>query len=69
MLLLTVFWGGSFLAIHLALQEVPVLTTIAHRTGRAMLVFLVVVFALMALGLRVIDGRPIATLERNLMRA
>lgn len=37
LLLLGSIWGGSFLAIRIALDEVPVLTSVAHRTGWAML--------------------------------
>ncbi|MDU9003187.1 DMT family transporter [Sedimentitalea todarodis] len=45
LLLLGLFWGGSFLAIRIALDEVPVVTAVLHRTGWAMLVLWVVVFA------------------------
>ncbi len=44
MLLLGLIWGGSFLAIRLALNEVPVLTTVLHRTGWAMLILWAVVW-------------------------
>ncbi|WP_299725565.1 DMT family transporter [uncultured Tateyamaria sp.] len=37
MLLLAVIWGGSFLAIRVALDEINPLTSVAHRTGWAML--------------------------------
>lgn len=38
LLLLGVLWGGSFLAISIALDELPVLTVVLHRTGWAALV-------------------------------
>lgn len=38
MLLLGSIWGGSFLAIRVALDEVPVATVVLHRTVWAMLV-------------------------------
>ncbi|EPX79117.1 Permease of the drug/metabolite transporter (DMT) superfamily [Litoreibacter arenae DSM 19593] len=38
MALLALIWGGSFLSIRLALNEVPVMTTVAHRVFWAMLV-------------------------------
>ncbi len=37
LLLLGAIWGGSFLSIRVALNEVPVLTTVLHRTGWAMI--------------------------------
>ena len=37
-ILLATIWGGSFLAIRVALDEVTPLTSVAHRTGWAMLV-------------------------------
>lgn len=37
LLLLGVIWGGSFLSIHVALQEIGPLTAVAHRTLWAML--------------------------------
>ncbi|MBK0328323.1 DMT family transporter [Rhodobacteraceae bacterium F11138] len=37
LLLLGLIWGGSFLSIRVALNEVPVVTTVLHRTGWAML--------------------------------
>lgn len=43
--LLGLFWGGSFLAIRVALDEVPVVTAVLHRTGWAMLVLWIVVLA------------------------
>ncbi|WP_425046585.1 DMT family transporter [Primorskyibacter sp. S87] len=36
--LLGLIWGGSFLAIRIALDEVPVVTSVFHRTFWAMLV-------------------------------
>ena len=36
--LLALIWGGSFLSIRLALNEVPVMTAVAHRVFWAMLV-------------------------------
>lgn len=38
MLLLGAIWGGSFLSIRIALDEIGPLTAVAHRTGWAMLV-------------------------------
>lgn len=38
MILLGTIWGGSFLAIRVALDEITPLTSVAHRTGWAMLV-------------------------------
>ncbi|MFL4471010.1 DMT family transporter [Tateyamaria armeniaca] len=38
MILLGTIWGGSFLAIRIALDEITPLTSVAHRTGWAMLV-------------------------------
>lgn len=38
MLLLGVLWGGSFLSIRIALNELPVIATVLHRTGWAMVV-------------------------------
>ncbi|MGR3759312.1 DMT family transporter [Roseobacteraceae bacterium NS-SX3] len=38
LLLLGTIWGGSFLAIRIALDEVPVLTSVLHRCGWAALV-------------------------------
>lgn len=38
MLMLAFIWGGSFLAVRVALDEISPLTTVAHRTGWAMLV-------------------------------
>ncbi|MHA6262014.1 DMT family transporter [Arenibacterium sp. CAU 1754] len=38
LLLLGLIWGGSFLSIRIALDEVPVVTTVLHRTFWAMLV-------------------------------
>ncbi len=36
--LLGLIWGGSFLSIRIALNEVGFLTSVAHRTGWAMLI-------------------------------
>lgn len=36
--LLALIWGGSFLAIRLALNEVPFVTSVAHRVFRAALI-------------------------------
>lgn len=44
LVLLGIVWGGSFLAIRIALDEVPVLTSVAHRTGWAMLILWAVVW-------------------------
>ena len=38
LLLLAFIWGGSFLSIRIALDEIGPLTTVAHRTGWAMLI-------------------------------
>lgn len=46
MLLLAVIWGGSFLSIRIALDEIGPLTSVAHRTGWAMLVLWFVVLAM-----------------------
>lgn len=43
LLLLGLIWGGSFLSIRIALNEIPVVTSVLHRTGWAMLVLWVVV--------------------------
>lgn len=43
LLFLALLWGGSFLSIRIALDEVPVTTTVLHRTGWAMLVLWVVI--------------------------
>jgi drug/metabolite transporter (DMT)-like permease len=50
LLLLGLIWGGSFLSIRVALNEIPVVTSVLHRTGWAMLVLWGVV-ALMRLPL------------------
>lgn len=34
---LSLIWGGSFLTVRIALDEVGPLTSVAHRTGWAML--------------------------------
>ncbi|MEP3345953.1 MAG: DMT family transporter [Litoreibacter sp.] len=36
--LLSLIWGGSFLSIRLALNEIPVMTAVAHRVFWAMLI-------------------------------
>lgn len=43
LMLLGLLWGGSFLSIRIALDEVPVITAVLHRTGWAMLVLWAVV--------------------------
>lgn len=40
LLLLSLIWGGSFLAIRTALDEVPVVTSVAYRVGFAALALL-----------------------------
>ena len=35
---LALIWGGSFLSVHVALEEIGFLTAVAHRTGWAMLI-------------------------------
>ncbi len=45
-MLLGVIWGGSFLSIRIALDEIPVVTSVLHRTGWAMLVLWAVVVML-----------------------
>lgn len=44
--LLGLLWGASFLAIRVALDEVPVLTMVLHRTGWAALALWLVVAAM-----------------------
>lgn len=46
MLLLGLIWGGSFLSIRIALDEIGPLTAVAHRTGWAMLALWAVVLAM-----------------------
>jgi drug/metabolite transporter (DMT)-like permease len=46
MLLLALIWGGSFLSIRVALDEITPLTSVAHRTTWAMLVLWVVIAAM-----------------------
>ncbi len=46
LLLLALIWGGSFLSIRVALNEVGPLTSVAHRTFWAMLVLWAVVIAM-----------------------
>ena len=43
LVLLALIWGGSFLSIRIALDEVNPLTSVAHRTGWAMLALWAVV--------------------------
>lgn len=43
LILLSCIWGGSFLAIHVALTELPVLTIVTHRVTWAALVLWVYV--------------------------
>ncbi len=43
LLLLSVVWGASFLAIRIALDEIPVLTSVAHRVGWAALLLWLIV--------------------------
>lgn len=38
LLLLSLFWGASFLSVHVALEEIGPLTSVAHRTFWAMLI-------------------------------
>lgn len=44
LLLLALLWGASFLSIRIALNEIPVVTTVLHRTFWAMLVLWAVVW-------------------------
>ncbi|MEN9011433.1 MAG: DMT family transporter [Yoonia sp.] len=37
-MILSLLWGGSFLSVRIALDEIGPLTTVAHRTGWAMLI-------------------------------
>lgn len=46
LLLLALIWGGSFLSIRIALDEIGPLTSVAHRTGWAMLVLWAVVLVM-----------------------
>ncbi|MFD2739344.1 DMT family transporter [Sulfitobacter aestuarii] len=46
MLLLALLWGGSFLAVRVALDEIGPLTSVAHRVFWAMLVLWIAVLAL-----------------------
>jgi drug/metabolite transporter (DMT)-like permease len=43
LLVLSVIWGGSFLSVRVALDEIGPLTAVAHRTGWAMLILWVYV--------------------------
>ncbi len=45
LLLLSLIWGASFLSIRIALDEVPVFTSVAHRVGWAALILWAVVLA------------------------
>lgn len=45
LILLSVIWGASFLAIRTALDDIPVLTTVAHRVLWAALALWLVVWA------------------------
>lgn len=46
LLLLALIWGGSFLSIRIALNEIPVITSVLHRTAWAALVLWIVVVAM-----------------------
>ncbi len=46
LILLAAIWGGSFLSIRIALDEITPLTSVAHRTGWAMLALWGVVWAM-----------------------
>ncbi|WP_299587463.1 DMT family transporter [uncultured Tateyamaria sp.] len=46
LILLAVIWGGSFLSIRVALDEISPLTSVAHRTGWAMVALWLVVCAM-----------------------
>jgi drug/metabolite transporter (DMT)-like permease len=46
MLLLALIWGGSFLSIRIALDEISPLASVAHRTAWAMLILWIVVAAM-----------------------
>lgn len=46
LLLLSLLWGGSFLAIRIALDEIGFLTSVAHRVGWGALILWVVVLAM-----------------------
>ncbi|MCA0872118.1 DMT family transporter [Seohaeicola saemankumensis] len=46
LLLLGLIWGGSFLSIRVALDEVPVMTSVLHRTFWAMLALWLVIWLL-----------------------
>lgn len=45
LLLLGVIWGGTFLTVRIALDQIPVVTLVLHRTGWATLVLWAVVAA------------------------
>ncbi|KQB98121.1 multidrug transporter [Loktanella sp. 1ANDIMAR09] len=38
LMILAFIWGGSFLSVHVALEEIGPLTSVAHRTGWAMVI-------------------------------
>lgn len=38
LLVLSLIWGASFLSVHVALEEIGPLTSVAHRTGWAMVI-------------------------------
>lgn len=42
---LSLIWGGSFLSIHIALEEIGPLTAVAHRTGWAMVILWIYIAA------------------------
>ena len=43
-MLLSLIWGGSFLSVRIALDEIPVFTSVAHRVAWAALLLWVVVW-------------------------
>ena len=45
LLLLGIIWGASFVSIRIALDTIPVMTSVLHRTFWAMLVLWLVVWA------------------------
>ena len=46
MAILALIWGGSFLAIRIALDEIGPMTVVLHRVGWAALALWIVVLAL-----------------------
>ncbi len=54
LLLLGLIWGGSFLSVRIMLNEIPVATSVLHRTGWAMLVL----WAFVAVGRYAIPRDP-----------